>query len=173
MSRHRHVLTALKALALIALVPVVCIGLGLARAAVLMVPFPKLSRRFGQSLGAVAMVPLASSMQMRMANLVGRAIRKVAPYTPWDSNCLAQAVLARVLLGVLRIPYALHFGLRPRVKAQDEPIAHAWVVCGRVFVTGGNGFLDYPVVAVFVPAGLVLPVVGATPISSPAISVSR
>ena len=165
--------TALKALVLVVLAPVVFLGLGLARAAVLLVPFPRLSRWFGHSLGAVAVVPLATPAQMRKAGLIGRVVRKVAQYTPWQSNCLAQALLARVLLGALRVPYALHFGLHSKSRQAGDPIAHAWVVCGRVFVTGGNGFADYPVVAAFVPAGVALPSGDSLSMHIPASSVSR
>ena len=153
MLRRRQAIAAVRLLVLIALAPFVFIGLGLARAAVLLVPFPSLSRRFGQSMGAVALVPLATPSDARTAALVGRVIRAVARRTPWESNCLAQAILARVLLGLLRVPYALHLGLRSSPAVADDPIAHAWVACGRVFVTGGNGFANYAVVAVFVPTG--------------------
>lgn len=173
MLRRRHAIFAVKLLGLIALAPFLFFGLGVARAAVLLVPFPKLSRRFGQSMGAVALVPLATPTDSRKAALIGRAIRAVALRTPWDSNCLAQAVLARALLGLLRIPYALHLGLRSAAGGPDEPIAHAWVACGRVFVTGGNGFANYAVVAVFVPADLAAAPASAMPPSKPAISVSR
>lgn len=174
MSRRRNATAALKTLGIVALAPPVFIGLGLARLAVLSVPFPRLSRHFGRSMGAVALVPLASPADVRNAARIGRVIRAVARRTPWDSNCLAQAVLARALLGFLRIPYALHLGLRPAASGRaDDPIAHAWVACGRVFVTGGNGFANYPVVAVFVSADLAAAPAPATPPSSPAINGSR
>ena len=170
MLRRKPGIAAARLLGIIALAPVVFIGLGLARAAVLLVPFPRLSRRFGQSMGAVALVPLATPYDSRTAALIGRVIRAVALRTPWESNCLAQAALARALLGLLRIPYALHLGLRPVASVRaDGPIAHAWVACGRVFVTGGNGFADYAVVAAFVPNGWV----SEAPASSAAINGSR
>ena len=174
MMRRRHATAAVKLLGLIALAPLVFIGLGLARAAVLLVPFPKLSRRFGQSMGAVALVPLATQSDTRKAAMIGRAIRSVAAHTPWESNCLAQAVLARAVLGLLHVPYALHLGLRFASSSRvDQPIAHAWVTCGRVFVTGGNGFANYAVVAVFVPTGFTSEAVAGTPPSNPAINGSR
>jgi len=169
MLRRRQAIAAVRLLGLIALAPFVFMGLGLARAAVLLVPFPRLSRRFGQSMGAVALVPLATPSEARKAALVGRVIRAVALRTPWESNCLAQAILARALLGLLRVPYALHLGLRSSPAVADDPIAHAWVACGRVFVTGGNGFANYAVVAVFVPIGWA----SDAPASSAAIKGSR
>lgn len=169
MSHRSHLRTALKALVLAGLAPLAFVGLGLARAAVLLLPFPRLSRWLGASIGAVALMPLATPAQMRRASLIGRVIGKMARYTPWNSNCLAQALLARMLLGALHIPYALHLGLLPKAVAPGETLAHAWVVCGRVFVTGDNGFANYPVVAVFVSAGLA----SSDAASSPTISVSR
>lgn len=173
MPHRRNATAALKLLALSVLMPLVFVGLGLARLAVIVVPFPRLSRRFGQSMGAVALVPLATPSQARKASFIGRTIRRVAPRTPWESNCLPQAILARTVLGTLGIPYALHLGLRPRPIKAGDPVAHAWVACGRVFVTGGNGFANYPVVAVFVAPACV-PAAGDAAISpSPEISDSR
>lgn len=166
-------MTALRVLVLAVLAPLVFFGLGLARAAVLLAPFPRLSRWLGRSLGPVALAPLATPAQMRIARLIGRVIGKMARFTPWESNCLAQAFLARMLLGALRIPYALHLGLLPRAPAPDEPVAHAWVVCGRVFVTGGNGFAHYPVVAAFVSASMASSALSVVPASSWIISGSK
>ena len=86
-------------------------------------------------------------------------MRLAARYTPWTSNCFPQAVVARMLLGIHRIPYAIHFGLMPESRtgsgapAPAAPRsagmrAHAWVVAGRVPVTGGHAFHQYTVVGV-------------------------
>ncbi|MBK6415639.1 MAG: lasso peptide biosynthesis B2 protein [Thermomonas sp.] len=114
------------------------IGLGLARAAVLLVPFPRLSRRFGQSMGAVALVPLATPSDARTAARVGRVIRAVALRTPWESNCLAQSDPCAGLARAAARSYALHLGLRSSPAVADDPIAHAWWPVRRVFVTGAT-----------------------------------
>ena len=84
---------------------------------------------------------------------IGRAVRLAARYTPWDSNCFPQAVVARLLLGLYGIPYALFFGLR-RDPDSGAMLAHAWVAAGRVRVTGGESFGQFTVVGVFVSRNL-------------------
>ena len=59
-----------------------------------------------------------------------------------------QAVTARVLLGLYRIPYVLCFGVR-RDAAGQPMQAHAWVVSGRIHVTGGDSFNRFTTVAMF------------------------
>ena len=126
--------------------------LGLARALILGISFRRLAPHLGRSLGSVAWVPLLGAAQHARAQQIGRAVRLAARYTPWDSNCFAQAVAARVLLGLYGVPYALFFGVKraPEAAALE---AHAWVAAGRVQVTGGAGFGEFTVVGCFVDPG--------------------
>jgi hypothetical protein len=71
-----------------------------------------------------------------------------AAYTPWDSNCFSQAVTARLLLGLYKVPYVLCFGLS-RYREAGVLDAHAWILAGRINVTGGNSFETYTVVGAF------------------------
>lgn len=150
------------------------IELGLSRALILAVPFRTLAPRLGTTQGTAAHVPLLTPAQEARARAIGRTIRLAARYTPWTSNCFPQAVVARTMLGMHGIPYAIHFGLMPESRAgagTSEPAerpqssatpapapaaprsagmrAHAWVVAGRVPVTGGHSFHQYTVVGVF------------------------
>jgi hypothetical protein len=121
--------------------------LGLSRALILVVPFRTLAPRLGTAQGTAANVPLLTPAQEARARAIGRTIRLAARYTPWTSNCFPQAVVARTMLGMHGIPYAIHFGLMPDGNAGMR--AHAWVVAGRVPVTGGHSFDHYTVVGVF------------------------
>jgi hypothetical protein len=121
--------------------------LGLSRALILVVPFRTLAPRLGTAQGTAANVPLLTPAQEARARAIGRTIRLAARYTPWTSNCFPQAVVARTMLGMHGIPYAIHFGLMPDGNAGMR--AHAWVVAGRVPVTGGHSFSHYTVVGVF------------------------
>jgi hypothetical protein len=138
--------------------------LGLSRALILVVPFRTLAPRLGTAQGIAANVPLLTPAQEARARAIGRTIRLAARYTPWTSNCFPQAVVARTMLGMHGIPYAIHFGLMPaeprgggvhthapdpRGGAPTTMRAHAWVVAGRVPVTGGHSFHRYTVVGVF------------------------
>ena len=153
------------------------LALGASRTLILAVPFRTLAPRLGASQGTAAHAPLLTPAQEARARAIGRTIRLAARYTPWTSNCFPQAVVARVMLGMHGIPYAIHFGLMPQPRGdgphvqRPEPrgsgahahthapdprgaaptamAAHAWVVAGRVPVTGGHSFGHYTVVGVF------------------------
>ena len=123
--------------------------LGAARALVLTMPFSQLMARFGMRLQQGYWVPLLAAPQEASARHVGRAIRTAARYTPWRSNCFAQALTAHVLLRRQGIPHTVFFGLT-RSAGTQALTAHAWVCAGRVAVTGGLGFDAHTAVGCFV-----------------------
>ncbi len=127
--------------------------LGIARFLVLTVSFRHIAQRLGGDAGLNAWVPLASPVQEQRAVQIRRTIALVAKNTPWTSNCFAQAIAARVLLGVYGVPYMLYFGTRLDPQ-RNEMQAHAWVAAGRVPVSGGRSFDTYTVVRMFAPADL-------------------
>jgi hypothetical protein len=107
------------------------------------------------SLGKRAISPLLNPSQHIRANQIKKTIRIAARRTPWLSNCFTQALAARFLLGLYRIPYALYFGFSRNSKT-NEFMAHAWIVSGKVNVTGGNGFCHFVIISTFIsPKALV------------------
>jgi len=122
--------------------------LGISRTLVLAVSFKRLAKRLGVSDAPAPWIPLLEPAQETVAQEIGRVVRLAARYTPWESNCFAQAVTARLLLGRFRIPYVLFFGLA-RDHSTGTMKAHAWVAAGRVRVTGGAGFGQFTVVGCF------------------------
>ncbi|MBX2867812.1 MAG: lasso peptide biosynthesis B2 protein [Acidiferrobacterales bacterium] len=116
---------------------------------ILVTPFKQLSKLLGIHDGLAPRVPLCTLEQESKARMVGSAIRLAAKYSLWRSDCFPQAMVARFLLGLNKVPYALFMGVR-RSDKQDELQAHAWVVSGRVRVTGGAGFRQYTSVGCFV-----------------------
>ena len=125
--------------------------LGLARLALLSIPFRVIAPWLGQQLRAGVPVPLVTDAQMTRARHVGWAVRTAACYTPWESKCLAQAMVARLLLGLQRLPYVLYLGVRKDDAAGMA--AHAWVCTGRAAITGGHGCGQFTVVGAFVSKG--------------------
>jgi hypothetical protein len=105
-------------------------------------------------LGAAAVapwIPLADSRKEIRALSIGKAVRRASTVTPWRSNCLAQALTARILLGVWCVPYSIFFGVTRRSDAAERDFsAHAWVAAGKISVTGGSSFEAFTVVACFV-----------------------
>jgi hypothetical protein len=123
--------------------------LGVAKALIFTLSFRRLAPWLGHRSGIAPWVPVLSEAQEQRALLIGRAVRMAARYTPWDSNCFPQAVVARGLLGLYGVPYALFFGLRRDPTDPAGAKAHAWVAAGRVRVTGGLGFFEFTVVGCF------------------------
>jgi hypothetical protein len=123
--------------------------LGVARLAVLVAPFRKIAPLLGECKGTAAVVPLIRHSELERAILIGRTVVIAARYAPWDANCFAQAIVARIILGVFGIPYTIFFGLS-REEGQDGHLsAHAWTTSGPVAVTGGYGFDRFTVVGTF------------------------
>lgn len=125
--------------------------LGFSRLAILTVPFRSLSHYLGQSAESPPWTPLLTLEEESRAIAIARVVRLAARYTPWVSNCFSEAVTARILLGLWGIPYCLFFGTRtafPDLRLE----AHAWLVAGRITVTGGKGFDHFNVIACFAAA---------------------
>lgn len=65
-------------------------------------------------------------------------IEKTSKYTPWDSKCLVQALTAQKLLYDEGFESTLYLGVSKSLN-KDTLDAHAWIRCGNIYVTGGNG----------------------------------
>lgn len=75
-------------------------------------------------------------------------IVKLASYnTPWESKCLVQAMTAQKILNDKGIKTTLYLGV---AKEKNNMVAHSWLRYGQMFVTGGNGDLNYKRVGCFV-----------------------
>jgi hypothetical protein len=126
---------------------------GFARAAINIFPLKYLTPYFGQFQKTLTISTLISDKQRRQASLIGRAVRLAAKYTPWDSSCLTQAMVAKFWCRLYRIPYVFYIGF---AKSETEPsgyMAHAWVAAGPVRITGGDGLTHYHVVSTYVYFG--------------------
>ena len=119
-----------------------------ARLAVLTIPLRHLVKVFGQDQGVSPAIPLTDEAQMARARSVRQVIATAVRYSPKSANCYPQALVARLLLRIRKVPHALFFGIR-RNPEEDTIDAHAWVMSGALAVTGGNSFGKYTVVRSF------------------------
>lgn len=122
--------------------------LGLGKLAVFFLPFRHLAPRLGSHKGVAPWLPLLNSTQTERALQIGRVVRMASRYTPWNSNCFPQAIVASFLLRWYNVPYMLFFGLAHGEKGSKIQ-AHAWVACGPIQVTGGMSFGAFTVVGCF------------------------
>ena len=121
----------------------VFVSLGLVRLALLLLPFRYISPGLGTHSAETAMDDTGSLPVVRR---IGWAVEAAARYTPWDSKCLVQAVVAQHLLRRRGIKSTLYLGV---AKDPVEGLkAHAWLRVGRQTVTGGGG-QSYTVVSTF------------------------
>ncbi len=125
--------------------------LGLARLAILLLPFRTYARHFGTKGSLNPTASLLSDADTSRAKSVGRVVRSVANVTPWASLCLAQAIVATLFLRLIDVPYCVFFGVAPTQDPKNaKPLdAHAWVMTGAAAVTGGRGHRRFTVVQVF------------------------
>jgi len=119
--------------------------LWLARAAVLTIPFRWLASRLGQQHG---MSPIVDNPEaLAQIRRVAWAIRVVSRATPWQSNCLAQALAGKWMLHRRRIASTLYLGVAKDAQGRLE--AHAWLRSGDSILTGGSDLERYAIVAIF------------------------
>lgn len=126
--------------------------LGMSRLMILAQPFRRLAPALGVHMGIAPWVPLLSADGEARALSIARIVQTAARHTPWASNCFPQAIVARLLLGLYGVPYALFLGVA-HDAAGTALNAHAWVASGRVCVTGGRSFGKFTVVGCFVSNG--------------------
>ena len=112
--------------------------LGLTRMMILALPFSVVRRLLGERRDPRTQPgpPQLTDDVLTRAARIGITVALAARHTPWRSECYPQALTARVLLGVARIPHVVSFGVR---RDGDALVAHAWVHAGTVTVTGGSG----------------------------------
>lgn len=121
--------------------------LGIARFAILVLPFHVIARWLGPEAGVTPFTPVLQAGQIALAREIGQTVRLAAGYTPWQSLCQPQVLVARFWLGLFGIPFIVNYGLRK--DEQGGLAAHAWVCAGPVAVTGGQAWDAFVVVRSF------------------------
>jgi hypothetical protein len=72
----------------------------------------------------------------KYAASVSRIVDRICTKTAWESKCLVRALTAQKLL----LRKDLHSTMYLGCKLEDgKMVAHAWLRCGEMYVTGGNG----------------------------------
>jgi hypothetical protein len=114
--------------------------LGLARLAVVTLPFRVLAPRLGVRRAETP----ATAPPRAATGCVGWAVARAARRMPWRCECLEQAIAAKAMLRRRRIASTLYLGV-----ARDPVAAHAWLRVGSANVTGGQDVAQYAIVASF------------------------
>ena len=126
--------------------------IGGAALVIAVLPFRRIAPWLGVNLGAVAHRPVCTPAQALRARRIGAAVSIAASYAPFRSNCLPQAMAAKALCALWRVPCAVLLGIE-RERPESELRAHAWTSCGDVVPTGGaRCFATHVPLSCFVPA---------------------
>lgn len=78
---------------------------------------------------------------------VKKTIEVVSKRMPWSCTCLVQALTAKKMLNRRGLRCTLYMGVATDSAGKLE--AHAWLRCGKIYVTGGNGSTRYTVTAIY------------------------
>lgn len=108
--------------------------LGIVRLGILVIPFKYIAPLLGKK--NISTTLEVEHAVLRKAKKIGFMVELVSQYTPWESKCLARAITAQLLLRVLKIPSTLYLGM-----SKDEShklVAHAWLRCGNLIITGAS-----------------------------------
>lgn len=118
---------------------------GIIRFAILFFPFRKVASIMGKQMTES---PSQASMEAyKKALAIRRAVEKVSASTPWESKCLVQALSALIMLKRRNIPGTLYLGITK--DGSNKLLAHAWLRCGEMTVTGGKEQSMFKAVAYF------------------------
>ncbi len=122
---------------------------GVVRLTILLLPFrwlaPFLGKHMMESPTKEGVVKLAAAQR------IGRVVETVSRYTPWESKCLVQAIVGKIMLRQRGINNTLYLGVgRNEGKSL---VAHAWLRCGERIITGGRGRERFAMVGKFADGG--------------------
>ncbi len=127
---------------------------GIARLAINCLPLKHLSKYFGTLYKNTQLSTVISKTQLQRAIVLNRTIRLTAKYTPWDSNCLTQALVAKFWCQRLRIPYVLYIGFAKDKTKPEGYAAHAWLTAGPIAITGQYSFSSFQVISSYISNSL-------------------
>lgn len=95
-------------------------------------------KRLSKQLGELNATPVQPNGKPRPEALqLADSIRRISEVVPWESKCLVQAVVAKILLKKREIHSTLYLGVR---KTDDGSSleAHAWLDVGEQTILGGE-----------------------------------
>lgn len=108
-------------------------------------PFRKFAKDLGNTEGS-ALEEYSDAQKQTMID-VRTVVEKVCNHTPWKSECLVRAFVAKQLLSKCHVSCVVYLGVCN--SESGKMLAHAWVCCGDYFVTGQPGYERFTVTSRF------------------------
>lgn len=123
---------------------------GVVRLVILLVPFRWLAPSLGKHMRES---PTQEDVaKLTAAKCIGRVIETVSRYTPWESKCLVQAIVGKLMLRLRGINNTLYLGVGR--NGEKSLVAHAWLRCGEPIITGGWSLERFTIVGKFADDGV-------------------
>lgn len=124
--------------------------LAAARFALLVLPFRVISRCIGPQCPP-AEVASSTEPVPDLARRITWAVDAMSRHTPWESACLAQALVGKVMLEHRGVASRLYLGTRK--DGAGNLAAHAWLKVGGATVLGGRGHETFTALASYGATG--------------------
>jgi hypothetical protein len=121
------------------------IWLGIARLAVLVVPFRCIAPFLGSHMAESPETEERAHKQL--VERVSWVVRTTSRHSPWECKCLTQAIACKSMLNRRGLRTTLYLGV---AKGGEENLkAHAWLRTGDLIATGARDMDHYTVVSTF------------------------
>jgi len=119
--------------------------LGIARIALLMIPFRRLAPFLGTHMAESS--EKDEPEHKDIAERVSWAVQTASRHIPWECKCLTQAIAGKGMLRLRGISSTLYLGVN---KDEDEKLkAHAWLRSGDMTVIGADCMDQFKVISTF------------------------
>lgn len=118
--------------------------LGISRFMIVRMEFKRIAKYFGKAKHETDYS--YDGINLMKVKQISKAIKTMSKYTPWESKCLVQALSAKFMLNRRKQKSTVYLGFG---KENDRMIAHAWVRCGNLFITGGDGSRNFTIIGKF------------------------
>ncbi len=123
----------------------VFILLGFSRFLLLAVPFKTVAPFLGQS--GIESPDFISENQLKIGKKIAWGVNLMSRHTLWESKCLGQAITAKIMLRRRKINSTIYLGVSR--DEEKKMIAHAWLRCGDMILTGNRGRERFTVVGLY------------------------
>jgi hypothetical protein len=125
------------------------VWLGVARLAILFLPFRWIARGLGRHMALSAADRGVAPIEL--LDRIAWAVATASRHLPWDCTCLAQAMAGKAMLKCRGVSSTLYLGLARDGETQLQ--AHAWLRCGEQILTGWQEMGKYKVISTFAEDG--------------------
>lgn len=89
----------------------------------------------------------SKEVNLKEIKTISKMIYIASKSLPWNCKCLVQAITAKAMLSRRNISCTIYFGLAE--DNENKLIAHAWVKCHDIVVTGKTGMNRFKVINTF------------------------